>query len=51
MTDDDYFKINESELMEYFNYSGFSGKLKLRLKFVRTWILHSLDTQIHFQHG
>tara|TARA_B110000014_G_C20049543_1_gene545885 strand:+ start:399 stop:929 length:531 start_codon:yes stop_codon:yes gene_type:complete len=42
MTNDDYFKINENELMEYFHYSGFSGKLKLRFKFVKTWILHSM---------
>ena len=42
MTDDDYFKINENELMDYFHYSGFLGKLKLRFKFMRTWILHSL---------
>lgn len=41
MTDENYFKINEIELMEYFNYSGFSGKLKLRLKFVKFWLLHS----------
>ena len=42
MTNDDYFKINENELMEYFHYSGFFGKLKLRFKFVKTWILHSM---------
>ena len=39
---DDYFKINENELMNHFNYSGFSGKLKLRFKFAKTWILHSM---------
>ena len=39
---DDYFKINENELMNYFNYSGFLGKLKLRFKFLKTWILHSM---------
>ena len=42
MTDDNYFKINENELMDYFNYSGVSGKLKLRFKFAKTWLLHSL---------
>jgi len=41
MTEDDYFKINEKELMNYFHYSGFSGKVKLRLKFAKTWLLHS----------
>lgn len=38
---EDYFKINEKELMDYFHYKGFSGKLKLRLKFLKTWFLHS----------
>ena len=36
------FKTNESELMEYYGYEGNLGKLKLRLKFLKSWILHSL---------
>ena len=36
------FKINEEELMEYHGYSGFSGKIKLRFNYVRSWIHHSL---------
>ena len=37
---EDYFSQNEKELMEYFGYSGSFGLLKLRLKFLRTWLLH-----------
>ena len=39
---DDYIKINENEIMNHFYYSGLSGKLKLRFKFAKTWILHSM---------
>ena len=39
---EDYFKINEKELMQYFHYSGNLGKLKLRFRFMKTWILHCL---------
>lgn len=28
--------------MDYYHYSGSLGKLKLRAKFLRTWILHSI---------
>lgn len=42
MHDEDVSEINESELMEYYGYSGNFGKLKIRLKFLRSWILHSL---------
>jgi len=28
--------------MDYYNYSGFSGKLRLRAKFLRSWVLHSI---------
>lgn len=38
----DNFSTNEQELMEYYHYSGSIGKFKLRLKFVRTWILHAI---------
>jgi len=34
--------INEKELMEYYGYGKIFGKLRLRLKFLRSWILHSL---------
>jgi len=43
MTEDDNpFPINEKEVMEYYGYSGRSGSLKLKTKFLRSWILHSL---------
>ena len=38
--ENDYFSYNEKELLEYYNYRGNFGKLKLRIKFLRTWILH-----------
>jgi acetyltransferase-like isoleucine patch superfamily enzyme len=34
--------INEKELMDYYHYSGSYGRMKLRAKFLRTWILHSI---------
>ena len=34
--------INEKELMEYYGYGKTFGKLQLRLRFFRSWILHSL---------
>jgi len=40
--DDDAFSINEGELMEYYHYKGNFGKIKLRAKILRSWILHSL---------
>lgn len=40
MTKNDYFSINEKELLDYYNYHGGFGKLKLKLKFLRTWLLH-----------
>jgi len=42
MNDSNNFKSNESELMEYYGYNGNIGKIKLRLKFLKSWILHSL---------
>ena len=40
--DDNPFPINEKEVMEYYGYSGRFGSLKLKTKFLRSWILHSL---------
>ncbi|MEM3143899.1 MAG: acyltransferase [Candidatus Nitrosotenuis sp.] len=42
MEKDDVFSANEKELMEYYHYSGTCGKMRLRWRFLRTWILHSL---------
>ena len=39
---EDAFKMNENELMEYHGYSGFTGRIKLRTNYIRSWILHSL---------
>lgn len=36
------FSTNEKELMQFYGHSGSSGKLKIRLKFFKSWILHSL---------
>ena len=43
MSNSDYFKKNEFELMEYYGYTGQFGRLKLRLKFLKSWIFHSLS--------
>ena len=42
MNNSNNFKTNESELMEYYGYEGNIGKIKLRLKFLKSWVLHSL---------
>ncbi len=39
---DDAFSLNERELMEYYGYHGSMGKSQLKLKILRSWILHSL---------
>ena len=36
------FRDNEQELMDYYGYSGFSGRVKIRMKFLKNWIFHSL---------
>ena len=38
----DTFPINEKEVMDYYGYSGSFGRLKIKTKFLRSWILHSL---------
>ena len=44
MTSDenDTFPINEKEVMDFYGYSGNFGRLKMKIKFLRSWILHSL---------
>lgn len=39
---EDTFSANERELLEYYGYKGESGRLRLRFRFLRSWILHSL---------
>ena len=36
------FSINEKEIMEFYGLKGSFGKFKLKIKFLRSWILHSL---------
>jgi len=38
----DAFKANEEELMEYHGYSGIGGKIKLRINYLNSWVLHGL---------
>lgn len=38
---DNAFSVNERELMEYYGFRGRLGKILLRCKFLKTWILHS----------
>ena len=38
----DPFPINEKELMDYYGYFGSFGRFKMKIKFFRSWILHSL---------
>jgi len=38
--ENNYFKINEKELLDYYHYSGSVGKLKLRIKILHSWLLH-----------
>lgn len=42
MSKTDNFKSNEKELMEFYGYNGSSGRLKLRLKFLKSWFFHTL---------
>ena len=39
---EDVFSINEKELMQYYGYKGSFGRWKLKSKFLRSWILHSI---------
>lgn len=40
--EEDHYSTNEKELMDYYGYSGNIGRFRLRLRFMRTWILHSI---------
>ena len=42
MENSDYLKINEDELMEYFGYKGMFGRIKLKIRFLKSWIFHVL---------
>ena len=42
MSEENPVKINEEELMEYYNLRGSGGRVSLRLKFTKTWVFHKL---------
>ena len=42
MDDDNVIKLNEDELMQYYKLRGTGGRVSLKLKFTKTWILHKL---------
>ena len=44
MTDiqEDVSSLNEKEIMEFYGYKGSIGHFSLKMKFLKTWILHSL---------
>ena len=35
-------EVNEKELMDFYGYSGTFGKFQLKLRLLRSWILHSI---------
>ena len=39
---EDIYSINEDEVMKHYGYNGIFGKIQLRCKFLKTWILHSI---------
>jgi len=40
MTNSNNFKENEEELMDYYGYKGTRGRIKIRMKFLKSWIFH-----------
>ena len=42
MDDSNYWKLNEDELMEYFGYKGIFGRMKLKIRFSKSWFYHIL---------
>lgn len=42
MQNEDPAEVNERELMEYYGYRGALGNFSMKMKFLRSWILHSL---------
>jgi acetyltransferase-like isoleucine patch superfamily enzyme len=39
---DNPMEINEKEIMEYYGFNGFMGKTRMKMKFLRSWILHTI---------
>ena len=42
MHNEDPFKVNEQELMDYYGYSGSFGNFRMKSRFLRSWILHCM---------
>lgn len=42
MSKDDIYSVNENEVMEYYGLKGTSGRLKIRCRFLQSWLLHKL---------
>ncbi len=41
MKNDDVFSINEREVMEYYGYVGIFGNFRMKIRILKSWILHS----------
>ena len=35
-------EVNEKEIMKYYGFNGFMGKTRMKMKFLRSWILHTI---------
>ena len=42
MEDKNPVEVNEKELMDYYGYRGSFGNFRMKMKFLRSWMLHSL---------
>jgi acetyltransferase-like isoleucine patch superfamily enzyme len=42
MREENVFSINEKEVMDYYGFSGFSGKIKLKVKLLKSWFFHNI---------
>lgn len=40
MEKDEFKKVNEQELLEYYGYKGGFGRLQLRIKYLHSWMCH-----------
>lgn len=42
MNDKDTYHENEQEIMDFYGYKGILGRARIRMKFLKSWIFHSL---------
>ena len=42
MADKNSLEINEKEVMDFYGYSGAFGKFQLKIRLLKSWILHSI---------